>query len=259
MRSGVPEAVEYRIDELARLAGTSVRNVRAYQDRGLIPAPRRTGRVGMYSEAHLARLRLIGTLLERGYTLANIAELTAAWEQGQDMGALLGFEAALAPPRSGDVPASVTAEEVAARLGRDDPLAEADLARLVELEVLAQDGDRYFVTMPSALEIGALLARVNVPLAAILETGEAARDDMEVLAGRMVDLVQTHVIGRVDGPFPTEEIDRLVDLVARLRPLAMQVVEAGLSRAMGQDIRSRFGDYIEHLTGPGPTAADEAS
>ena len=29
---------EYRIDDLARAAGTTVRNVRAYQDRGLLPA-----------------------------------------------------------------------------------------------------------------------------------------------------------------------------------------------------------------------------
>lgn len=31
---------EYRIDELARLAGSTVRNIRAYQDRGLLPPPR---------------------------------------------------------------------------------------------------------------------------------------------------------------------------------------------------------------------------
>ena len=30
---------EYRIDELARLAGTTVRNVRVYQDRGLLSCP----------------------------------------------------------------------------------------------------------------------------------------------------------------------------------------------------------------------------
>src|SRR5436305_1643105 len=47
-------AAEYRIDELAREAGTTVRNVRAYQDRGLLPPPRRSGRVGLYTDAHLS-------------------------------------------------------------------------------------------------------------------------------------------------------------------------------------------------------------
>ena len=30
---------EYRIDDLARAAGTTARNVRAYQERGLLPPP----------------------------------------------------------------------------------------------------------------------------------------------------------------------------------------------------------------------------
>lgn len=42
---------EYRIDELARLAGSTVRNIRAYQDRGLLPPPRLAGRVGLYDDS----------------------------------------------------------------------------------------------------------------------------------------------------------------------------------------------------------------
>ena len=57
-----------RIDELARLAGATVRNIRVYQDRGLLAPPRRDGRVGIYTDAHLARLRLIGQLYKRGYS-----------------------------------------------------------------------------------------------------------------------------------------------------------------------------------------------
>ena len=53
---------EYRIDDLAREAGTTVRNVRVYQDRGLLPPPRREGRAGIYTDVHLGRLRLSGLL-----------------------------------------------------------------------------------------------------------------------------------------------------------------------------------------------------
>src|SRR5436305_14524919 len=113
-------AAEYRIDELAREAGTTVRNVRAYQDRGLLPPPRRSGRVGLYTDAHLARLRLIGQLLERGYTLANIAELVSAWERGQDIGALLGLEAELVQPRSADVALTISLDDVTELFGVDD-------------------------------------------------------------------------------------------------------------------------------------------
>lgn len=90
-RSAAQQAAEYSIDELARAASTTVRNVRAYQDRGLLPPPERRGRVGVYGQAHLSRLRIIGQLLTRGYTLASIGELIAAWESGSDLAGLLAW------------------------------------------------------------------------------------------------------------------------------------------------------------------------
>jgi DNA-binding transcriptional MerR regulator len=80
---------EYRIEELARVAGTTVRNVRAYRDRDLLDPPRRHGRVALYDDTHLRRLRLIASLLDRGYTLANIAELIEASERGLGVADLL--------------------------------------------------------------------------------------------------------------------------------------------------------------------------
>src|SRR3546814_10999745 len=76
---------EYTIDELARVAGTTVRNVRAYQDRGLLSPPERRGRVGIYTGEHLRRLQLVNQLLGRGYTIANIQELFDGLEKGQQL------------------------------------------------------------------------------------------------------------------------------------------------------------------------------
>ena len=50
---GAPAAREYRIDELAREAGITVRTLRYYRERRLLPPPRRAGRIGWYSQAHL--------------------------------------------------------------------------------------------------------------------------------------------------------------------------------------------------------------
>jgi len=41
-----PPAREYRIGELAREAGITVRTLRYYQERKLLPPPRREGRIG---------------------------------------------------------------------------------------------------------------------------------------------------------------------------------------------------------------------
>ena len=66
---------EYSIDELARASGTTSRNIRAYQEKGILPPPKLRGRKGIYSNAHYSRLRLVSDLLERGYTLSTIADL----------------------------------------------------------------------------------------------------------------------------------------------------------------------------------------
>ena len=41
---------EYRIDELARLAGTTTRNIRVYRDRGLLHPPLRVGRIALFND-----------------------------------------------------------------------------------------------------------------------------------------------------------------------------------------------------------------
>jgi DNA-binding transcriptional MerR regulator len=62
---------EYRIDDLARAAGTTARRVRANQERGLLPPPEKRGRVGYYNDSQLVRLKLIDSLLSRGFTSAH--------------------------------------------------------------------------------------------------------------------------------------------------------------------------------------------
>src|SRR5699024_4186862 len=102
--TAVSTPVEFSIDELARKTDSTVRNIRAYQDRDLLPPPERRGRKGIYNDAHLSRLRIINRLLKRGYTLANISELIASWERGDDIGQLLGLETAVASPWTDEVP-----------------------------------------------------------------------------------------------------------------------------------------------------------
>src|SRR6185369_1969389 len=99
------EAHEFTVDELARSGGTTVRNVRAYQDRGLLDPPERRGRAGIYTQAHLSRLRIIGQLLDRGYTLASIGEMFAALEQGHDLAEIVGLERAVSSPWTDETPA----------------------------------------------------------------------------------------------------------------------------------------------------------
>ncbi|MEO1997735.1 MAG: MerR family transcriptional regulator [Planctomycetaceae bacterium] len=67
--------MEYRVSELAEAAGIEVDTVRFYQARGLIPAPERRGRFAIYTDDHLERIRRIRSLLDSGFSLAQIGKL----------------------------------------------------------------------------------------------------------------------------------------------------------------------------------------
>lgn len=104
---------EYRIEDLARHSGATVRTIRAYQDRGLLPKPERRGRANVYGSAHLTRLRQIAELLDRGYTLASIKELLEAWDAGRGLGGVLGLVAEAQGPWPD--------ERAATRISRAEP------------------------------------------------------------------------------------------------------------------------------------------
>jgi DNA-binding transcriptional MerR regulator len=247
-----PEGDGFRIDELARQAGATVRNVRAYQDRGLLPPPRRVGRVGWYSTSHLARLRLIGELLGRGYSLGNIAEMLQSWERGQDLGELLGLESALIGPWSDDRSSPVDPDELAALLAGADPEVVAEAERLGVVEV---HGDRIHVKDQKVLEVAVTLVQAGVPLADLLEVLRAVSAAMDQVAATFVELAVEHLFAPFGATIPAAEVPRLAGLVRTLRPLAKSVVDGELARAMERRIQAEMGTQFSRDQRPGQAAS----
>jgi DNA-binding transcriptional MerR regulator len=261
-RCNLCHMAEYRIDELARLAGTSVRNIRVYQDRGLLTPPRRQGRVGIYADAHLARLRLIGQLLRRGYTFANIAELLAAWERGGDMAEIFDFESAIGDPWSDEIPGHVTIEELGERFGAEVP-AE-DLERAVALGLLEPDGERFRVPSPRLLSAGAELAAVGMPLRAVLDLAGRLRSHVDAIARDLTGTVTTHMLAvrERDGLLLGEDLAQVAAMTRRLRPLAQTAVDALLAQGMSRHVQDALGDHfaaiLEELRPGGDAACHSA-
>src|SRR6266536_6402822 len=79
------------IEDLARRAGVSTRNVRAYRTAGLLPPPRLDGRTGRYGDEHLRRLAVVTRLQRRGWSLAAIRDALTAWDAGASLDELLGL------------------------------------------------------------------------------------------------------------------------------------------------------------------------
>lgn len=94
------DAQQQRIEELAESTGATVRNIRVYQERGLLPQPVRKGRTALYGPEHRERLLLILRLLDRGYTFATIEELLIAERHGLTLSELLAVEGVRSERRS---------------------------------------------------------------------------------------------------------------------------------------------------------------
>jgi len=242
-----PGMGEYRIDELARLAATTVRNVRVYQDRGLLAPPRRDGRVGIYTDAHLARLRLIGRLLSRGYTFANIGEMLAVWERGGTLAEILDLESAVADPWSDEVPGYVTAEQLGVLFSAGD--TAENRARAADLGIIEPDGARYLVPSPRLLNAGAELVAAGVTLADVLDLTERLLARVDAVAHDMAATVAGHVVAAHlrGGGLRGENIAEVAAIVRRLRPLAQVVLDAMLAQAMSRHVQDALGDHFPEL------------
>jgi len=175
-------ATEWTIDELAGLVELPVRTIREYQTLGIVPAPRREGRVGRYGASHLRRLQLIARLRDRGYSLAGIGDLLGNWSAGADLGEVLG----LAPDQLVHVDepgAPATFDQLRALLPSliPDHLDALEAAGVVE----RCDPDRYCVPSPSLLQltidaVGAGLAPDDVValLTAIQRAADTVADEV---------------------------------------------------------------------------------
>ncbi|MQY05413.1 hypothetical protein ACRB68_34880 [Actinomadura sp. RB68] len=238
---GRPGGREYRIGELAEAAGVPVRTLRYYQERKLLPPPRRVGRIGLYSDEHLARLRMIAGLLERGHTLEGIRELLSAWEQGRDIGTVLGIEKAVTTPWSTETPVTMTLAELAELFpGEVRPDA---VERAVQMGHLEVHGDEVTHWSRRQLEATVALVRAGVPLAEVLEVSRELQHSMDELAARFVRMITDHLVGRI------AERD-FGDTLARLRPGAQVSVEAGFARAMDRQVQAAIGEVLGGLAGP---------
>jgi DNA-binding transcriptional MerR regulator len=238
---------EFTIDQLAGEAGTTVRNIRAYQERGILPPPRRQGRVGLYSASHLARLKIIGSMLGRGYTLANVAELVAAWEKGHNVADVIGLEAAVTSPWTDETPTHLTHEQMLQLLGgAPEPQA---MAMAVQLDVIRPVPDGFIVPSMKLLNVAATLIREGVPLSDLLVMTAELRRRTEEIADGMVSMVIRHVFDRYgkDTLPPAEEAPRLAALIWRLRPLVMQAVDSEAARAMEKAAQKHLGERLEHV------------
>ena len=233
MTSAAETGEPLTIDDLARRVQLPVRTIREYHTMRLLPPPERQGRLGLYHDRHVQRLRLITRLQRRGYSLAGIRDLLGAWESGTDLVTLLGVDESQAA--LDETPLYLTRAELLQRL---PALEEATLARAGRVGLVRPHGDHFGVRSPALLALVADWVRAGVPLGETLDLIEVLVGDLDTLAGKLADLIVERIWAPITAAGRPGE---LADRFRRGRPLLLQGTASMLADRLGAALAERAG------------------
>lgn len=226
------------IDELTERVGMSVRNIRFYTSKQLVPPPIRRGRSGYYTADHVARLQLVQELQGHGFTLAAIERYVAgipAEATPED----IALHRAMLAPWMADSWGEVTRAEIERQAGRR--LTAADLETLEALGVLRLLPRHRFQVARSQLGVGLGLLDLGYPIEAARAAAEVYAAHGRAIAEELYELFRTKVwpVYKEQGVSP----ERIQEVVERLKPLSIaslvQAYEAGMDATRRANIAKR--------------------
>lgn len=237
-------AEELTIEDVSRLTGMTVRNIRAHQTRGLLPPPSVRGRTGFYTGEHVARLELIREMQGTGFNLKAIQKLLEATPHGAGED-VLHLERLLMTPWKDESSEVVTAEELVARFGADAKTAK----KAEDLELIVPIGDgRFEVPSPSLLKVGEDVIAMGIPLEHALSVMNKVRRAMKDAARGFVRLFLRDVWRPfVDAGMPPEQLPAVRAALEGLRGIAWEVVRSTFQATMTEEVEQAFGKELKRL------------
>ncbi len=214
------------IDELAARAGVTVRTVRFYSSRGLLPPPEiGPRRVGRYGRDHLARLALIEEMQHQGMTLAAIERHLRQLPPDLSPHDLAVHRAVVASwaPESEE---RLSRRELGRRAGR--PLTDEDVDRLEAMNVLAPE-DGAFRVDAGLFRLGVRLLDVPLSQETILAARTALIEHARAAARELSGLLRDAVAER--------DAEDVKSLSAHMHPLVVQALLTTFQRSLKEELR----------------------
>ena len=227
---------EFTVDELAARAEVTVRTVRFYASRGLLPPPRLQGRTGLYGKDHLARLDLIRELQDLGFTLSAIEHHLQRIPDDATTEDLALHRALLTPwthERGEELDRAALDERAGRKL--DDELVD----QLVALGIVERlDDGNYRLTSSAMLDVGLRILDLELPLEMLVHAKGIVDQHTAEIAGELRELFAAQVLRPyVERGRPEDERERVRAVTDQLRPLTIQVLVNGFQRAVNDVIR----------------------
>ncbi len=234
------------IEALAARSGVTVRNIRAYQTKGLLPPPALKGRTGYYGDEHVARLRLIKEMQSSGFGLKAIKRLLESAPRGLE-DEVLRFEQTLLAPWSSEGPEVVEAAALAERFGSPDPALVERAQVLGLLEPLP--AGRVKVNAPSLLAVADELQDMGISLEDLVTVVEKVDRNADRITKTFVDLF----IRQVWRPFdragrPAERWPEIRASLEKLRTIASRVVLSVFALSMTKAVEEAFAEELERAS-----------
>lgn len=235
-----PATEQLTIDQLAARTGISVRTIRFYAGRGLLPAPQLRGRTGLYGPAHVARLELVSELSALGFTLAAIEARLDRLPVDLDADGLV-LQRALLTPWVAEQTEDVDVHELTRRAGR--PLQPDELAALEDLGVTTRlDGGRVRLHGPALLGDGLAILDSGLPPQMWTHAHAIIERHTTALAEDLMAMFQDEVLQPYrDRGRPAQERTRLAAAMTQLKPITVRGVMTAFGRAVNRTIRERVG------------------
>ncbi|MFF7448901.1 MULTISPECIES: MerR family transcriptional regulator [unclassified Streptomyces] len=220
------DAMPLTIDELAARAGVTVRTVRFYGTKGLLPPPViGPRRVGHYGQEHLSRLALIEELQHQGMTLAAIERYLRQLPPDlspHDLAIHRAVVASWAP----DTARTATRAELDRRAGR--ALSDEDVERLTAMNVLRPDGETFHFDS-GLLRLGVQLLDVPLSSESILAARNVLVEHSRAAAHELAELFRGEVSER--------DAHDVKSLSAHMHPIVVQALLTTFQRSLREELR----------------------
>jgi DNA-binding transcriptional MerR regulator len=245
--------VEYRVEQLAAECDVSVDTIRFYRSKGLLPPPRRAGRVALYGEEHAERIRRVRTLQRQGLTLAVIGRIFEGSLDRADAD-LAAAVAASQSEREGEE--FLTLEQLAQKSGMPSALLRAAERAGLTIGRRIDGEERYTSTDVEMVRHGLRLLETGLPINDLLALASTYSVRARETAEEAVELFDRHVRKpiRASGLSEEEAAERLVAAFRELLPAVTQLVAHHFRRVL----LAVAEEHIEAVGGEAEIAASRA-